>query len=112
MRLTLGEFPLAFFITVLGLTSWFAYRFRQGLGQMMLFCPRVVLVAPLLAGKGSAFAFVPPLLVVALMVAVHGRASRPDLFTAALCFWWLLAAMVLYAAPNASYLFVWPWHRC
>ena len=111
MRLTsLGEFPfLAFFITVLGLTSWFAYRFRQGLGKYDAVLPALVLVAlALLAGRDSAFAFVLPLLVVVLMVVVHGRASRPDLFTAALCFWWLLAAMVLYAAPNASYLFVWP----
>jgi hypothetical protein len=25
-----------------------------------------------------------------------------------LCFWWLLTALLLYLAPNASYLFVWP----
>lgn len=111
MRLTsLGEQPfLAFFLTALGLTSWFAYRFRQGLGRYDAVLPALVLVAlALLAGRSSAFAFVLPLLVVVFMIVLSGRVSRPDLFTAALCFWWLLAAMVLYVAPNASYLFIWP----
>ena len=53
-------------------------------------------------------AFVPPLLLIPLMMAVRTRVSRPDLWTAALIFWWLLTAVVLYFAPNAAYLFVWP----
>lgn len=111
MRLTsLGELPfLAFFVTILGLTSWFAYRLRQGLGKYdAVLIAAVLLVFALLAGRNSALAYVLPLLVVVLMVIVRGRVSRPDLFSAALCLWGLLAVMVLYAAPNASYLFVWP----
>jgi len=111
MRLTsLGEFPfLAFFITTLGLTAWFACRIRRGPGKYEALLPVLVLVAlTLMSGRYSAFAFVLPLLVAALMMIVRGRVSRPDLFTAALCLWWLLGAAVLYLAPNASYFFIWP----
>lgn len=111
MRLTsLGEFPfLAFFMVTLGLTSWFAYRLRRGVGKYDALLPVLVLVVlTLMAGRYSAFAFLVPLIFVALLVLMRGRISRPDLFTAALCFWWLLAVAVLYLAPNASYLFIWP----
>lgn len=111
MRLTsLGEFPfLAFFMMTLGLTTWFACRFRRGLGKYDALLPVLVLVVlTLMAGRYSALAFLVPLFFVVLMVLMRGRVSRPDLFTAALCFWWLLAAVVLYLAPNASYLFIWP----
>ena len=111
MRLTsLGEWPfLAFFITTLGLTLWFAKKLRQGLGKLDVFVPTLVLVLlSLLAGRSSVIAFVPPLLLIPLMMVVSRRVSRPDLWTAALWIWCLLTVVVLYFAPNASYLFVWP----
>jgi hypothetical protein len=111
MRLTsLGEWPfLAFFITSLGLTLWFANRLRRGLGKIDIFVPALVLVAlSLVAGRYSVIAFVPPLLLIPLMMVASKRISQPDIWTAALWIWCLLTAVVLYFAPNASYLFVWP----
>jgi len=111
MRLTsLGDWPfLAFFFLTLGLSSWFGYRFKQGLGKFDIFITLFILVLlVLLAGNASVVTFVPLLLLGLLMMAALTRASRPDFWTAALCFWWLLTALVLYLAPNASYLFVWP----
>lgn len=111
MRLTsLGEWPvLAFFVMTLGLTLWFAGRLRRGLSKLDVFAPTLVLVVlNLLAGRDSVIAFVPPLLLVPLNVLASNRISRPDLCTAALWIWCLLTAVLLYFAPNASYLFVWP----
>ncbi len=111
MRLTsLGEWPfLAFFITTLGLTLWFANRLRRGLSRIDVFAPALVLVLlSLIAGRNSVVAFVPPLLLIPLTMIARKRISRPDLWTAVLWVWCLLTAVVLYFAPNASYLFVWP----
>lgn len=111
MRLTsLGDWPLlAFFILTLGLSAWFAYRYKQGLGKIHIFLTVFTLVLlVLLAGNVSVLAFVPPLILGLLMMVVRTRTSRPDLWTAALSFWWLLAALAVYFAPNASYLFIWP----
>jgi len=111
MRFTsLGEWPfLAFFITTLGLTVWFAHRLRRGLTKFDVFVPALVLVIlNLLVGRDSVIGFVPPLLLIPLMMVASKRISRPDLWTAALWIWCLLTVVVLYFAPNASYLFVWP----
>jgi len=111
MRLTsLGEWPfLAYFMTTLGFTLWFANRLKQGLNKVDIFVPTLVLVLlNLLAGRDSAIAFVPPLLLIPLKVIVSKRISRPDLWTAAIWIWGLLTVLVLYFATNASYIFVWP----
>lgn len=111
MRLnSLGEWPLlAFFFATLGFTLWFPNRLRRGLSRLDVFAPSLVLVfLNLLAGRHSVIAFVPPLLLIPLMMLVSKRMSRPDLWTAALWVWCLLTAVVLYLAPNASFLLVWP----
>ena len=111
MRLTsLGEWPfLAYFILTFGVTLWFAYRLKRGLSKLDVFVPALMLVMlTVLAGNAALPALVPALLLIPLLLLVRSRFPQPDLWTAALCFWWLLTALVLYLAPNASYLFVWP----
>lgn len=111
MHLTsLGEWPLlAFFIVTLGLTVLFGHRLERGLSRLDIIVPAVVLaLITLLAARGSLFAFIPPLLLIPLVWLVRTRVSRPDLWTGALCLWWMMSAGLLYFAPNASYLFVWP----
>ncbi len=111
IRLTsLGDWPfLAFFILTLGLSLWFGYRFKRGLGKFDIFITVLLLVLLiLLAGNTAIFAFVIPIILGLIMMAIRTRLSLPDIWTAAMCFWWLLTAVVLYLAPNASYLFVLP----
>lgn len=110
-RLTsLGEWPfLAYFILTLGVTLWFAYRLKRGLGKLDIFVPALVLVTLIvLAGNTALPAIVLALFLIPLLLLVRSRFPQPDLWTAALCVWWLLTALILYLAPNASYLFVWP----
>lgn len=100
---------LAWFVTSLGLTLWFAGRFRKGLRKTDVFLPPLVLmVMVLLAGGHSRLAFVIPLSLVPLMLVLRSLKLRPDLWTAALVTWWLLTGLLLLLAPNASYLLVWP----
>ena len=111
LRLTsLGEWPfLAYFILTFGVTLWFAYRLKRGLSKLNVFVPALVLVSVIvLAGNAALPSLVTALLLIPLLLLVRARFPQPDLWTAALCFWWLLTALVLYLAPNASYLFVWP----
>ena len=111
IRLTsLGDWPfMAFFFLTLGLSLWFGYRFKRGLGKFDVFITVLVLVLLiLLAGNASIFTFVIPVILGIIMMVIRTRASLPDLWTAAMCLWWLLTAVVLYLAPNASYLFVLP----
>jgi len=110
-RLTsLGEWPLlAFFIFALGLIAWSGHRLERGLGKLHIIVPAAVLaLVTFLAGHTSLSAFIPPLLLIPLIWLIRSRASRPDLWTAAICTWGLLTAAVLYFAPHASYLFIWP----
>ena len=111
VRLTsLGDWPLlAFFVLTLGLTSWFGHRLRHGLSRTdILVAVLTLLILILLAGNAS-FATILPLVVLGIIMAlVRSRVARPDLWTAALCCWWLLTALLVYLAPNASYLLVWP----
>ena len=111
MRLTsLGERPfLAYFTLTLGITLWFAIRFKRGLSKLDVFIPALVLVALTLPmGSAATSAFVAALLLIPLSFVVRSRFPQLDLLTAALLFWWLLTALVLYFAANASYLLVWP----
>ncbi len=107
---SLGEWPLlAYFVTTLGLTLWLGYRFRKGLGKLDVLLSSLVLVLlVLLAGRPSALAFVAPTLLIPLMMTLRLLRFRPDVWTASLTLWWLLTALLLYLAPNASYLLVWP----
>ena len=111
MRLTsLGEWPfLAYFILTFGVVLWFAYRLKRGLNKIDVFVPALVLAAlTLMAGNTTLPAIVLALFLIPLLLLVRARFPQTDLWTAALFFWWLLTALVLYLAPNASYLFVWP----
>lgn len=87
MRITsLGEWPfLAYFVITLGLILWFGHRVKRGLESLDVILPSLALVfLTLLAGRSSMAAFVPPLLLVPLMLAVRLRVSRPDLLAGAL----------------------------
>ncbi len=111
VRLTsLGDWPLlAFFVLTLGLTLWFGHRLRHGLGRADIFITvLVLLVLVLLAGNASIATVLPLVVLGIIMVLLRSRVVRPDLWTAALCLWWLLTAALVYLAPNASYLFAWP----
>ena len=111
IRLTsLGDWPfMAFFILTLGLSLWFGHRFKHGLGKFDIFITVLVLVLLiLLAGNVSIIAFVIPVIAGLIMMLVRTRVSGPDVWTAAMSVWWVLTALVLYLAPNASYLFVLP----
>ena len=108
--MSLREWPLlAFFIVTFGLTVWFGHKLERGLGRLDIVVPAAVLaVLAILTGRSSMVAFIPPLLLVPLTWWTKTRVSRPDIWTAALCVWGLLSALLLYFAPNASYLFIWP----
>jgi len=111
IRITsLGEWPLlAYFVATLGMTLWFGYRFKRGLSRIDAFLPPLLLVLLiLLTGRFSVYALAVPALLLPLMLTLRSRPAPPDLHTAALCLWWLLTAVLLYLAPNAAYLLVWP----
>jgi len=107
---SMREWPLlAWFVTTLGLTLWFADRFRKGLRNTDVVLPSLALVIMvLLAGRSAPSAFVIPVLLVLLLLLLRSRKPGPDLWTASVAVWWLLTAVLLVLAPNASYLLVWP----
>ena len=107
---SLGEWPLlAYFITTLGITVWFGSAIRRGLSKAEVFVPALmVALLSLLAGRSWIGSFVLLVILFALMWFIRSRKRTPDIWAAALVVWWLLAATVIYLAPNASYLLVWP----
>ncbi len=107
---SLGEWPLlAYFVTTLGITVWFGSAIKRGLSNAEMFVPvLVVALLSLLSGRPWFGAIILLVLLVALMWFIRGRKSAPDIWGAALLVWWLLTALLLYFAPNASYLLVWP----
>jgi hypothetical protein len=108
--MSLREWPLlAWFVTTLGLTLWYTGRLTKGLRKSDVFLPPLLLSAiVLLAGGSSPLAFAIPVLLVPLLLLLRALNSRPDVWTASLVTWWLLTALLLTLAPNASYLLVWP----
>lgn len=111
VRLTsLGDWPLlVFFVLTLGLTLWFGHLLRRGLSRAdIVVTVLVLLILVMVAGNASIATIVPLVVLGILMALARSRVARPDLWTAALCFWWILTAVLVYLAPNASYLFAWP----
>jgi len=108
--ISLGEWPLlAYFITTLGITVWFAMAIRRGLSKAEVFVPAfVIALISLLAGRPWFGAVMLMVILVALTWFIRGRKNTPDIWVSALVVWWLLLALVLYFAPNASYLLAWP----
>jgi len=110
-RLTsLGEWPfLAFFVLTLGFSLWLGHRLKRGLGRVDILVPVLVLTLLVLAGGNTSLAsLAPPLIAGLLMIIIRSRSSGVALWTATVTVWWLLTAVLVYIAPNASYLFVWP----
>lgn len=108
--ISLGEWPLlAYFVTTLGIAMWFGNAIKRGLSKLEVFVPALVMAClSLLSGRPGWVAVLLLLILIPLMYFIRGRKNKPDLWSAALLVWWLLAVLVLYFAPNASYLLVWP----
>ena len=108
--ISLGEWPLlAYFVTTLGLVGWFAHALKRGFGKTGIYIVVSLLALMcLLAGRPWLSAVVLVLILIPVLRFIGSRASPPNLWAAALVLWWLLAALALYLAPNASYMFIWP----
>ncbi len=107
--ISLGEWPLlAYFVLTMGITAWFAGGIKRGMGslEIVVFVVGLALLS-LLAGRPWLVA-AGLLLLIPLLEFIRRRKSTADLWTAGLMLWWLLAATLVYVAPNASYLFIWP----
>ncbi len=107
--ISLGEWPLlAYFVLTLGITAWFINGIKRGFATSEILVSVLVLVlVSLLAGRPWMGA-VALILLIPLLLIIRGRKKAPDLWSAALLFWWLISAVLLYFAPNGSYLFIWP----
>ncbi len=103
-----GEWPfIVFFTLTLGMVVWFVEALSRGLGKLEASVPVLVLAAlSLLAGRPWSGTLL--LILIPLLLWLRSVRTRPSLWSAALLVWWSLTAVVLYVAPNASYLFVWP----
>jgi len=108
--ISLGEWPLlAYFISTLGIVGWFGSGLKRGFGKTEVFVVAVFLGAIILfSGRPWYGALLLPLILIPLLRYISGRSRPADMFTAAVVVWWLLTALVLFVAPNASYMFVWP----
>ncbi len=108
--LSLGEWPLlAYFVTTLGISAWFAAAIRRGFRQVEIWVVVLALAAvSLMAGRPWAGTLLIVLILAPGMYFLRSRKNIPDLWGAALWLWWLLTAAILYFAPNASYVLVWP----
>ena len=106
----LGEWPFfAFMAVTLGFVIWFAAAIGRGMSKVEAFVP-VLLIAGLmvLSGRSWIGAVILLALMIPLLLLFRSRSTKPSLWAAALLLWWLLTAVVVYGAPNASYVFVWP----
>ncbi len=108
--ISLGEWPLlAYSVLTLGLVVWFGQALKRGFGNAEVFGVALLLaVLSLLAGRPWISAAVLLLILIPLLRFVGSRATSPNLSGAVLVLWWLLSVVVLYVAPNASYMFIWP----
>jgi len=98
-----------YFLTVLGITLWFGGSIKRGLNKFTVFAPAIILaVLSLLAGRSWISAGLLLLVLIPLMILIRRRKSTADLYGAALLLWWLLSALLLFLAPHASYLFIFP----
>ncbi len=107
---SLGEWPFFAYLSVtLGMVAWFAGAIRRGMGKLEAIVPVLAIAAlSLWAGRPWFSAILQLLILIPLLLFLRSRGTRPSLWNAALLVWWLLTAVVVYAAPNASYVFVWP----
>ena len=108
--ITLGEWPFFVFTTVtLGVVVWFSGAIRRGMSTTEIFVPVMAIAAiTLLSGRPWFAAVLIIVIFVPLLWWLRSRETKPSLWGAALILWWLLTAVILYDAPNASFVFVWP----
>ncbi len=106
----LGEQPFfVYSLLTLGIVAWFAGVIRRGMSKLEVILPwlfvaglAVLSARPVLGALLLLVIFVP------VLFYIRSRQTRPALWGAALLVWWLLTAIVLFTAPNASYVLVWP----
>ena len=107
---SLGEWPFFAFMTVtLGVVVWFIGATERRMSKVEVFVPVLAIAALVFLSGRPWFGAVLFLLVFApLLLWLRSRKTKPALWAATLLLWWLLTAVVLFAAPNASYVFAWP----
>jgi len=106
--ISLGEWPFFAYLTVtLGIVVWFAGAIERGMGKFEAIVPVLALAALSLLTGRPWFSALLLLILIPLLLWLRSRQTRPSLWSAALLLWGFIAALVLYAVPNASYLFVW-----
>jgi len=104
-----GEWPFFAYLTVtLGLVVWMTGAVRRGMSKAEAVVPLLAFAALSLLAGGSWLSTLLLLTLIPLLLWLRSRQTRPSLWSAALLAWWLLTALTLYAAPTASYVFVWP----
>jgi hypothetical protein len=108
--ISLGEWPLAAYFTVLlGICLWFTVATRRGIRLREVFLiPLFLAVLAILGQRPWADAPITLAVLVPLLFILSRRRNPPDIATAGLVLWWLMAGALLYLAPNASYIAVWP----
>ena len=107
---SLGEWPFFVFMTVtLGVVVWFVGAIGRRMSNVEVFVPVLGIAAMvLLSGRPWFGAVLFVLIFAPLLLWLRSRKTKPALWAATLLLWWLLTAVVLFTAPNASYVFVWP----
>jgi hypothetical protein len=108
--ISLGEWPLAaYFTALLGVCLWFAATTRRGfrLSEVLLI-PLFLAGLAVLSQRPWTDAPITMVVLVPLLFILSRRKNPPDIATAGVFLWWLMAGAVLYLAPNASYIAVWP----
>lgn len=108
--LSLGEWPLlVYFVIVLGISAWFSAAIKRGFKLIEVLLPVLALaLLGLMAARPWLGIAIFILIVIPPMLFLGRRKQVPDLWGAALIMWWLMTAVALYFAPNASYLLAWP----
>ena len=107
---SLGEWPFFVFMTVtLGVVVWFVSAIERRMSKVEVFVSVLAIAAlVLLSGRPWFGAVLFVLIFAPLLLWLRSRKTKPSLWAATLLLWWLLTAVVLFAAPNASYVFAWP----
>lgn len=108
--ISLGEWPLlAYSVLTIGMVAWFGHALKRGIGNRATLIAVLLLASVMLvSGRPWMTAIGLPLILAPLLRFVGGRSNRANLWGATIVVWWLLAATVLFIAPNASYALIWP----
>lgn len=105
----LGDWPmLAYFVMLLGGLLWFDQALQRGLKKRDVFLPALILALAALATGAWILALLLLLVAVPCLLVLKRSTARVDIWAASLSTWWLLTVLVVFSAPNASYVFVWP----